>query len=79
MGWWFESGSVPVVLELAINKAGRTRITCFCPRGSGAKAWAALLEWPLWLSGLPFIGFFERVSLCSPGCTGTHSEDQAGL
>jgi hypothetical protein len=27
-----------------------------------------------------FIGFFQdRVSLCSPGCPGTHSVDQAGL
>jgi hypothetical protein len=23
--------------------------------------------------------FRDRVSLCSPGCPGTHSEDQAGL
>jgi hypothetical protein len=23
--------------------------------------------------------FQDRVSLCSPGCPGTHSEDQAGL
>jgi hypothetical protein len=23
--------------------------------------------------------FWDRVSLCSPGCPGTHSEDQAGL
>jgi hypothetical protein len=23
--------------------------------------------------------FFETVSLCSPGCPGTHSVDQAGL
>jgi hypothetical protein len=27
-----------------------------------------------------FIGFFrDRVSLCSPGCPGTHFVDQAGL
>ena len=32
-----------------------------------------------------FLGFFfvfvfrDRVSLCSPGCCGTHSVDQAGL
>ena len=27
-----------------------------------------------------FFGFFrDRVSLCSPGCPGTHFEDQAGL
>jgi hypothetical protein len=25
------------------------------------------------------IWFFERVSLCSPGCPRTHSVDQAGL
>jgi hypothetical protein len=24
-------------------------------------------------------GFRDRVSLCSPGCPGTHSVDQAGL
>jgi hypothetical protein len=29
------------------------------------------------LSGLVF--FQDRVSLCSPGCPGTHSVDQAGL
>jgi hypothetical protein len=28
---------------------------------------------------LSFFWFFERVSLCSPGCPGTHSVDQAGL
>jgi hypothetical protein len=26
-----------------------------------------------------FLVFRERVSLCSPGCPGTHSVDQAGL
>jgi hypothetical protein len=26
-----------------------------------------------------FIYFLDRVSLCSPGCPGTHSVDQAGL
>jgi hypothetical protein len=26
-----------------------------------------------------FIFFWDRVSLCSPGCPGTHSVDQAGL
>jgi hypothetical protein len=26
-----------------------------------------------------FFGFRERVSLCSPGCPGTHFVDQAGL
>jgi hypothetical protein len=26
-----------------------------------------------------FLGFRDRVSLCSPGCPGTHSIDQAGL
>jgi hypothetical protein len=26
-----------------------------------------------------FIVFRDRVSLCSPGCPGTHSVDQAGL
>jgi hypothetical protein len=26
-----------------------------------------------------FFGFNDRVSLCSPGCPGTHSVDQAGL
>jgi hypothetical protein len=28
---------------------------------------------------LPMDFFFDRVSLCSPGCPGTHSVDQAGL
>jgi hypothetical protein len=27
----------------------------------------------------PFFFFRDRVSLCSPGCPGTHSVDQAGL
>jgi hypothetical protein len=26
-----------------------------------------------------FVFFHDRVSLCSPGCPGTHSVDQAGL
>jgi hypothetical protein len=26
-----------------------------------------------------FVLFSDRVSLCSPGCSGTHSVDQAGL
>jgi hypothetical protein len=26
-----------------------------------------------------FVLFHDRVSLCSPGCPGTHSVDQAGL
>jgi hypothetical protein len=26
-----------------------------------------------------FLVFRDRVSLCSPGCPGTHSVDQAGL
>jgi hypothetical protein len=26
-----------------------------------------------------FLVFWDRVSLCSPGCPGTHSVDQAGL
>jgi hypothetical protein len=29
--------------------------------------------------GLVWFGFQDRVSLCSPGCPGTHSVDQAGL
>jgi hypothetical protein len=29
--------------------------------------------------GLVWFGFSRRVSLCSPGCPGTHSVDQAGL
>jgi hypothetical protein len=30
-------------------------------------------------SFLEFFCFGDRVSLCSPGCPGTHSVDQAGL
>ena len=30
-------------------------------------------------SGFWFLVFWDRVSLCSPGCPGTHSVDQAGL
>ena len=33
---------------------------------------------PFFLSGLTFV-FGDSVSLCSPGCPGTHSVDQAGL
>jgi hypothetical protein len=34
----------------------------------------------VWLVGwLVFYFFQDRVSLCSPGCPGTHSVDQAGL
>jgi hypothetical protein len=29
--------------------------------------------------GFFFLVFRDRVSLCSPGCPGTHSVDQAGL
>jgi hypothetical protein len=31
------------------------------------------------LVGFCFLFFRDRVSLCSPGCPGTHSVDQAGL
>jgi hypothetical protein len=31
------------------------------------------------LGRLFFFFFLDRVSLCSPGCPGTHSVDQAGL
>jgi hypothetical protein len=30
-------------------------------------------------SGYSFFFFSEKVSLCSPGCPGTHFVDQAGL
>jgi hypothetical protein len=34
----------------------------------------------VWGFGFLFLFFFQdRVSLCSPGCPGTHSVDQAGL
>jgi hypothetical protein len=29
--------------------------------------------------GFWFLVFQDRISLCSPGCPGTHSVDQAGL
>jgi hypothetical protein len=32
-----------------------------------------------WSSPPPPLVFRDRVSLCSPGCPGTHSVDQAGL
>jgi hypothetical protein len=33
----------------------------------------------LFLFSSPFLVFQDRVSLCSPGCPGTHSVDQAAL
>jgi hypothetical protein len=37
-------------------------------------------EWLLFIIILfLFLFFLDRVSLCSPGCPGTHSVDQAGL
>jgi hypothetical protein len=34
----------------------------------------------VWLVGVFFVFVFrDRVSLCSPGCLGTHFVDQAGL
>jgi hypothetical protein len=34
---------------------------------------------PSFLPPPPILVFQDRVSLCSPGCPGTHSVDQAGL
>jgi hypothetical protein len=40
----------------------------------------ALSKWGFFLSFfLFFLVFRDRVSLCSPGCPGTHFVDQAGL
>jgi hypothetical protein len=36
----------------------------------------------IWVGRMPvilFLVFRDRVSLCSPGCPGTHSVDHAGL
>jgi hypothetical protein len=41
-------------------------------------AWIFLLPL-LFLFFFNFLVFRDRVSLCSPGCPGTHSVDQAGL
>jgi hypothetical protein len=46
------------------------------------KSQACNIAWPV--SGAKFfvvvvLFFRDRVSLCSPGCLGTHSVDQAGL
>jgi hypothetical protein len=50
--------------------------------------WSSFSALPSPLSALPTAGsmcfcfvfvFWDRVSLCSPGCPGTHSVDQAGL
>jgi hypothetical protein len=35
-------------------------------------------DWTGWPASKPFL-FWDRVSLCSPGCLGTHFVDQAGL
>jgi hypothetical protein len=36
-------------------------------------------SWQCWFFIFYFLFFRDRVSLCSPGCSGTHSVDQAGL
>jgi hypothetical protein len=45
-------------------------------QGSTAKSTSCL---PLFFFFFFFLVFQDRVSLCSPGCPGTHSVDQAGL
>jgi hypothetical protein len=35
--------------------------------------------WKAIWSSVSFFSFWDRVSLCSPGCPGAHSVDQAGL
>jgi hypothetical protein len=47
-------------------------------RGLGS-AYFATYSTPLMFSLSLFLVFGDRVSLCSPGCPGTHSVDQAGL
>ena len=41
--------------------------------------WFGLVWFGLAWFGLVWFGFSRRVSLCSPGCPGTHFVDQAGL
>ena len=49
--------------------------------GPSTMYWALLHQFPTTriYGGFFFFGFQYRVSLCSPGCLGTHSEDQPGL
>jgi hypothetical protein len=64
---------------------GFWKVACFCRCGGGhrigvyhlkAHANACLDSFFVCLFGW---FFWDRVSLCSPGCPGTHSIDQAGL
>jgi hypothetical protein len=48
-------------------------VVVFCWFFWGVVFFLLLFVWLVWLV------FQDRVSLCSPGCPGTHSVDQAGL
>jgi hypothetical protein len=48
---------------------------CVCKHGTRVHVWVQVSGSA---SGV-FLFFRDRVSLCSPGCPGTHSVDQAGL
>jgi hypothetical protein len=50
------------------------RYACLCLPSAGVKD----MHHHHHLADFCFV-FRDRVSLCSPGCTGTHSVDQAGL
>jgi hypothetical protein len=52
-------------------------VTMFSTSASVSECWPGRCGMNTPQQSVPF--FPERVSLCSPGCPGTHSVDQAGL
>jgi hypothetical protein len=48
-------------------------------RSGGCRLSLSWTHFPQINWGLNLFYFRDRVSLCSPGCPGTHSVDQAGL
>ena len=75
---WVYVPRITIIIQTTVQgtKKERLRSLLFC--------------WKIFLSFVWFLGLFlflfwccccfqDRVSLCSPGCSGTHSIDQAGL
>jgi hypothetical protein len=62
----------------AIAEKRQKPLACHKKTGVVAEAWRAKLR-DAFVVVVVFIFFRDRVSLCSSGCPGTHSVDQAGL